>query len=159
MKGYNAFCRLEIYKHKKRTPLGFGAQQTGQEFEFKPSKITEGEYFGKELVTRIEHIFAYGPIPRDIQKRIMLESKLSKLLSKKKRYEAEFNVELVILNDYIEAVLDKLNREDKSMRDLNNIILSTLSEAEYQLLSNEGKIKQLILTPESVQDPKSIIIK
>ena len=55
--------------------------------------------------------------------------------------------------------IDKLNREDKSMRDLNNIILSTLSEAEYQLLSNEGKIKQLILTPESVQDPKIIIIK
>ena len=144
---------------KKRTPLGFGAQQTQQEFEFKPSKITEGEYFGKELVTRIEHIFAYSSLPRDIQKRIMLESKLSKLLAKKKRYEAEFGVELVILDEYIEAVLDKLNREDKSMRDLNNIILSTLSEAEYQLLSNEGKIKQLILTPESVQDPRSIIIK
>ena len=45
------------------------------------------------------------------------------------------------------------------MRDLNNIILATLSEAEYQLLSNEGKIKQLILTPEVVTDPKKIQIK
>ena len=144
---------------KKRAPLGFGAQPTTPEFEFKASKITEADYFGKELVTRIEHIFAYGPLSRDIQKRVMLESKLSKLLAKKKRYEKEFGVELVILDEYVETILDKLSKEDKSMRDLNNIILSTLSEAEYQLLSNEGKIKQLVLTPESVQDPKSIIIK
>jgi hypothetical protein len=45
------------------------------------------------------------------------------------------------------------------MRDLNNTILETLSEAEYQLLANEGKIKQLILTPELVADPKKITLK
>ena len=45
------------------------------------------------------------------------------------------------------------------MRDLNNIILTTLSEAEYQILANEGKVKQLILTPELVVDPKNITLK
>lgn len=144
---------------KRRAPLGFGATQEQDEFIFTPSKITEGDYFGKELVTRIEHIYAYGPLKREDQKRVMLESKLSKLLSKKRRYEAEFGAQLIITDEYIEAVLDKLSKEEKSMRDLNNIILSTLSEAEYQLLANEGKIKQLILTPESVADPTKIILK
>ena len=45
------------------------------------------------------------------------------------------------------------------MRDLNNLILSTLAETEYQLLANEGKIKQLILTPEIITDPKKISLK
>ena len=126
---------------------------------FTPSKITEGEYYSKELVTRIPHVFAYGPLMREEQRRVMLESKLSILLSKKRRYEEQFGVELVILDDYIEAILDKLSKEEKSMRDLNNIILSTLSDAEYQLLANEGKIKQLILTPEAVIDSKKIQIK
>ena len=53
----------------------------------------------------------------------------------------------------------KLSEEEKSMRDLNNLILSTLAETEYQLLANEGKVKQLILTPEIITDPKKISLK
>ena len=45
------------------------------------------------------------------------------------------------------------------MRDLNNLILSTLSEVEYQLLVNEGKVKQLVLTPEIINNPKNIVLK
>lgn len=144
---------------KKKAPMGFGTTRQEDEFVFSPTKITEGNYYGKELVTRIQHVYAYGPLSRENQRRVMLESKLSILLAKKKRYEEQFGVELVILDEYIEAILDKLSKEEKSMRDLNNIILSTLSEAEYQILANEGKVKQLILTPEIVTDPKQIIIK
>ena len=144
---------------KKKNPLGFGTTPIQEEFVFAPSKITEGEYYSKELVTRIPHVFAYKPLTKEDQRRVMLESKLSILLSKKRRYEEQFGVQLVILDDYIEAILKKLSKEEKSMRDLNNIILTTLSEAEYQILANEGKVKQLILTPELVVDPKNITLK
>lgn len=144
---------------KKKAPMGFGTTTQQPEFVFNPSKITEGEYYSKELVTRIPHVFAYAPLSRDDQRRVMLESKLSILRNKKRRYEEQFGVELIVLEEYIEAILDKLSKEEKSMRDLNNIILSTLSEAEYQILANEGKVKQLILTPEIVTDPKKIQIK
>ena len=84
----------------------------------------------------------------------MLESKLSVLLAKKRRYEEQFGVELVILDEYIEAILDKLSKEEKSMRDLNNIIIETLSEVEHQLLLNEGKVKKLVLTADTVTNPQ-----
>lgn len=144
---------------KKKAPMGFGTASQQEEFVFTPSKITEGNYYGKELVTRIPHIYSYNPLTKEDQRRVMLESKLSVLLAKKKRYEEQFGVELIILDDYINAILDKLNKDNKSMRDLNNTILETLSEAEYQLLANEGKIKQLILTPELVANPKNITLK
>ena len=144
---------------KKKNPLGFGTTRVEEELVFTPSKITEGEYYSKELVTRIPHVFAYKPLTKEDQRIVMLESKLSILLSKKRRYEEQFGVQLVILDDYIEAILKKLSKEEKSMRDLNNIILTTLSEAEYQILANEGKVKQLILTPELVVDPKNITLK
>lgn len=148
----------ELFEKSKKT-IGFGSSTPESEFIFTPSKITEGNYYSKELVTRIHHVFAYGPLSRENQKRVMLESKLSILQAKKRRYEEEFGVQLIIQDEYIEAILDKLSKEEKSMRDLNNIILSTLSETEYQLLANEGKIKQLILTPEIITDPKKIILK
>ena len=144
---------------KKKAPMGFGTTTQQPEFIFNPAKITEGEYYSKELVTRIPHVYAYAPLSRDDQKRVILDSKLSVLKSKKRRYEEQFGVELIILDDYIEAILNKLSKEEKSMRDLNNIILATLSEAEYQILANEGKVKQLILTPEIVTDPKKIQLK
>ena len=144
---------------KKRAPMGFGTTTAKDEFVFTPSKITEGNYYGKELVTRIHHVFAYGPLCRDDQRRVMLESKLSVLLAKKRRYEEEFGVQLIVQDDYVDAILDKLSREDKSMRDLNNLILSTLSEVEYQLLVNEGKVKQLVLTPEIINNPQNIVLK
>ena len=147
----------ELYE-KKSNPVGFGAERS-EEFVFTPSKITQGNYFGKELVTRIPNVFAYSPLTKEEQKKVMLESKLSILLAKKRRYEREFGAQVIIQDDYVDAVLEKLKKEDKSMRDLNNLILETLQEAEYQLLANEGKVKQLILTPEIITDPKQIIIK
>lgn len=141
----------ELFDSKKS--IGFGSSK--EEILFNPSKITSGNYFGKELVTRIEHIFAYEPLSKEMQRRVLLESKLSKLTLKKKRYEEEFNVELVLLDEYIDAILEQLRTEEKSMRDLNNLVLKTLSEVEYELLENEGKVKRLVLSAKTVDDPKN----
>ena len=45
------------------------------------------------------------------------------------------------------------------MRDLNNLILATLGQVEYKILENEGKVKQLILTHETVTDPSKFELR
>lgn len=137
---------------ENKTQMGFGVKQS-QYSEFKPEKIEKAQYFGKELITRIEHIFVYYPLSKEIQKRVILESKLSRLLMKKQRYEEEFGVELIVLDSYINAIIEKLNEKDKSMRDLNNLIISSLAEVEYELLNTEGKVKKLILSRDTVENP------
>lgn len=137
---------------ESRNNLGFVATST--DLTFTPSKITSAEYFGKELVTRMDHVYAYYPLSKEEQRRVILESKISKLLQKKKRYETEFGIELITLDSYIDAILEQLSQKDKSMRDLNNIILKTLSAVEYELLANEGKVKRLVLSADTVQNPQ-----
>ena len=105
------------------------------------------------------HIYAYSPLTRDLQRKVLLESKLSQLLLKKHRYEKEFGVTTIVDETYIEAILDQLSKQDKSMRDLNNLILATLGTVEYELMENEGKVKQLILTSETVSDPTKFGLK
>ena len=101
---------------KKRAPMGFGTTTAKDEFVFTPSKITEGNYYGKELVTRIHHVFAYGPLCRDDQRRVMLESKLSVLLAKKRRYEEEFGVQISQMQgDYFKTVGDVVSYIDKAL--------------------------------------------
>lgn len=139
---------------EKKTPLGFGA--TTQENErpvFKESLITQGEYFGKELVTRIPHNLVYYPLTREQKRLVLLESKLSQYLLKKKRYQEEFGIELEATDSYVEAILDLLSAKDKSMRDLNNLILNNLIPAEKAMSESQlGQYKKLTLTADTVAD-------
>lgn len=154
------FCGAfsDLFEEEKKQ-MGFGLNSEPKNPEFKPELIEKAQYFGKELITRIEHQFVYYPLSREDQRRIMLESKLSRLLMKKQRYEDEFNVELIALDSYIDAILDKLSAKDKSMRDLNNLILASLSEVEHALLETEGQVKKLVLSRDTVEDPHKFDLK
>lgn len=126
----------------------------GQEEQIAIGKrLVKREYFGKELITRIPHILLYSELSREEKIRYLLQSKLSPILLKKKRYERQFAVELIAEDTYVHAILDKMEEEEKSMRELNNKVLSTLEEAEYELASSPLKYKKLILTRDTVENP------
>lgn len=146
-----AFSNLFVSKKA----IGFGSR-TSEEPEFDPRMVTESQYYGKELVTRIPHIFVYHELAREMKKQVLLKSKLSEFLLKKQRYQRQFNVELSAEDSYIEAILERLDSHENSMRDLNNLIIKSLDEAEYEMLSNPNAYKKLILTRECVEDPKKI---
>lgn len=141
----------------RKLPLGFG-DMTIREC-FNPTKIYEEEYFGKELVTRIPHIFVYSPLDKETRKRVILESKISAFRAKMIRYEEEFHTKLIATDSYINSLIDKIGEKDKSMRDLNTLILSSLNFVECSLLENEGHTKEIILTDETVENPHKFILK
>lgn len=95
--------------------------------------MTEADYFGKELVTRIPHVLVYNELSKELQKEVVLHSKLSQYYLKKQRYQRQFGIELHVDDTYIEALLSQLSEKDRSMRDLNNLIISSLDEAEYEM--------------------------
>ncbi len=144
---------------EKSTRIGFGTSSQEPTQVFKPSLITKENFYEKEIVTRIQHIHAYLPLTRELQRKVMLESKLSQLLLKKQRYEKEFGVTTIIDEGYVDAILDQLAQQDKSMRDLNNLIIASLSKIEFALLDTEGKAKKLILSRETVENPKNFDLR
>lgn len=129
-----------------------GFRQTTNRKKFNPQSITEKEYFGKELITRIPHILVFNELTREEKKSAILFAKTSEFLLKKNRYKRQFNVTLQADESYIEALLDKLSMEQKSMRELNNLIIESLDEAEYAMLANPGKYRKLILTRNTVEN-------
>lgn len=130
--------------------IGFG--QASSNKVFKPQSITEKEYFGKELITRIPHILVFNELSREEKKKAILFSKISEYLIKKKRYKRQFGVALQADDSYVEALLDKLSEDQKSMRELNNLIIESLDAAEYAMLAQPGKYRRLILTRRIVED-------
>jgi len=135
--------------------VGFNSRSLENE-ELDTNIIVNSDYFGKELISRIPHIFAYHELTRELKKEVMLKSKLSEFIRKKQRYKRQFGVDLVADDSYVEEILNRLHAHDKSMRDLNNLIISSLSFAEHEMLINPHSYKKLILTRESVASPEKI---
>lgn len=122
--------------------------------EFDINRMYEKEIYNKELISRIPHIIPYYELTDEVKRDIILRSKLSKYLMKKRRYEREFGVEMIADESYIDALISALKEKDRSIRDLNNLILKSLGEIEYELLAQEGHVKRLVLTAETVENPQ-----
>lgn len=82
-----------------------------------------------------------------------MESKISKYLQKKHRYKKQFDIDLILEDDFINGLLEQLADSDQSMRDLNNRLLEYLALPEYEILSNPHSYKKLILTHDTLDNP------
>lgn len=144
----------ELFEEEKSIGFDCSKDHSSSQREFDINRMYEKRIYSKELISRIPHIIPYYELSDEVKRDIILHSKLSKYLIKKKRYKREFGVELIADESYIEALLSSLKVKDRSMRDLNNLILNSLGNVEYDLLSQEGHVKKLVLTSETVSDPR-----
>lgn len=142
----------ELFEEHKAIGFETGAPKPMQ---FSRQKVVDADYYGKELITRIHSIIPYLPLTREEQKRVILESKISKYLQKKIRYQKQFNIELLLEDDFINGLIDKLSNSEQSMRDLNNNILEYLALPEYEILSNPHSYQRLTLTKDTLEDKKN----
>ena len=142
----------ELFEEHKAIGFETGAPKSMQ---FSRQKVVDADYYGKELITRIHSIIPYLPLTREEQKRVILESKISKYLQKKIRYQKQFNIELLLEDDFINGLIDKLSNSEQSMRDLNNNILEYLALPEYEILSNPHSYQRLTLTKDTLEDKKN----
>ena len=139
----------ELYK--KKNSLGFTKSVEEQKTDI-ASNISNKNYYGKELITRIKHFYLFDELSLETKKQILLESKLSEYLCKKERYLRQFKVDMIADDSYINRVLEILEEDNKSIRELNNLVSSTLEEIEYELLTNNHANQKLILTKDLVDN-------
>ena len=148
----------------KQNSFGFGAAtkrtieslKTDEELR---KKIIEKKYYTQEELTRITSILLYEDLSREIKKDVLLHSKLSEYVKKRDRYKRQFGIDLVIDDECIDGVLDKLSGMT-GMRSVNNFFKKTIDNAEKTILENEGtKYKKLILTRDTVDNPNNFDLK
>ena len=147
----------EIYK--KNYKLGFYSYEEDKKNTDIRNQIINKNYYGKELLTRIKYVYMFDELSNDTKRRILLESKLSEFLLKKERYKRQFGIDLITDDSYIDGILEVLNNEDKSIRDLNNLVSSTLEEIEYELLSKAYDGGKINLTKDIIEDNTKFVIK
>ena len=142
--------------NNKTRALGFGAvpinDKLGTSDEIR-KMIIDKKYYTQEELSRIHNILGFDELSRETKKNILLYSKLSELSKKKERYKRQFGIDIVVGDEYIDALLDNISNSEIGMRNLNNFVMRTIDDAEKEILRNENKgYKRLILTKDTVSD-------
>ena len=99
-------------------------------------------------------------MPRDVKKDIVLHSKLSEYVKKYNRWKRQFDIELVIEDDFLEAVLDLQASISPGMRCIYNSLKKSMDIAERAILEgNADGYKKLVLTRDTVDDPSNFKLR
>ncbi len=136
-----------------RNPMGFQSTpiNTVEDME---KKIIDNTRFERELLSRIQYTIPYANLTPEDKKRIILYSKNSIYAEKKRRLERDYNVTVLGDELFAESVLEAINADKEGIRQMNNIISSALLDVFYELGTNEGKYKRLVLTKDTVSKGK-----
>ena len=113
-------------------------------------KIIDNTRFEQELLSRIQITIPYKNLTPEDKKRIILFSKGSIYAEKKRRLLRDYGVTILGDEEYAEGVLEAINANKEGIRQMNNIIFSSFLDIMYELGTNEGKYKTLVLSRDTV---------
>jgi ATP-dependent Clp protease ATP-binding subunit ClpA len=133
----------------KSKTIGFNSV-TIEDEKFDEKLLVKKGYFSNELLSRFQHFVPYKDLTEEDKKRIILESKLSTYLMKKDRFRNQFGINIVGDEEFANGILESLRKEDKSVRDINNIIADAFWDIEFEVLNAPNKYKTLKLTRDTV---------
>jgi ATP-dependent Clp protease ATP-binding subunit ClpX len=145
----------ECFQEEKT--LGFKTQPKSSKL-FSKDKMYDLGYYDRELITRIPIVIPYYELTPQ-QMRETLYCKSSELLKEITALKRDFNIEVEGYDEYVEGVMDILSKKDKSMRDVNNIVINSFIDIEYELEDQPNKFKTLKLTRETPKDSTKFDLK
>ena len=114
--------------------------------------IVKNNYFTKEEISRIPTVVRYDYLDSDTKKDALLHAKSSYLLECIRTYKEDFGVDIVVSEDFLDALLDLIPQEE-GFRDIVSYIDEILDGAEEELCDvPKNTYKKLVLTKDIVED-------
>ena len=150
-----AFEELRKYQEYE---MGFNPSKTSK---IKEPTIEEYSNFGmgKEFMARFKTIVNMNNLTIEDLIKILNLSAISPLLVNKKVFRNSFNIDINYDDDYIEMIAKKAIKLKTGARSLANIVEESLENAQWEILLNPDKYRQLILTKETMHDNKKYVLK
>ena len=141
-------------------PLGFGSEFNLEKLAKSTSeKDIENYGIAQEFIGRINYLIELNPLTKDILIDILLNSPKSALLKNAKFLKECRNIILKYDDSYIDEVLNKANYKVTGARSLNKTLMDTLLWAKQEIYEQDIKNKELVLTGNTVKDPKVYTLK
>jgi len=163
---YNSLMTNKVYAgvferiSKVQNPIGFNpstniSQDLGNDEELR-KKIMDKKYFTQEELSRISTILAFDELTKEQKKLAVMNSETSILKQKQKRYLRQFGLDLIVNDDFYDALFEQLPKNTTGMRGVYNLLGRILSEIEKFILEgNTNNAKEFVLTRKQAENPKN----
>lgn len=158
-----AFDGLEdiINRRQAQKTIGFGAEITSKDHKANLSEVNTEDLlkFGliPEFIGRVPIIVSLDSLDEDALVRILKEPKNSLIKQYQKLFELD-NVKLTFQEDAIVEIAQKAIKQKTGARGLRTILESLLLDVMYEIPS-ETKVKEVVVTKESITDHKKLKYK
>lgn len=158
-----AFDGLEdiINRRQAQKTIGFGAEITSKDHKANLSEVNTEDLlkFGliPEFIGRVPIIVTLDSLDEDALVRILKEPKNSLIKQYQKLFELD-NVKLTFQEDAIVEIAQKAIKQKTGARGLRTILESLLLDVMYEIPS-ETKVKEVVVTKESITDHKKLKYK
>lgn len=155
-----AFTGIEKYANIGNNQIGF----TRESKEIDPKLIYNDNSiirYGlkKEFVSRC-NIIVLNPFHVPELIKAMKNSEISYLKEYRDLLMSERNIEFIYDDDTIRAIAEKANKLGEGVRSVKKIVETAIAESEFYTMSSQyRKYKQLIITPETIENNKKFILR
>lgn len=151
---------LDVYRQKTKAPMGFQASD-----KEKPKKVTPTTKdfvnlgnMTDEFMGRNQVIIHLNDMTVESLKNILLHSDNS-ALKKQEKIFAKKKVKLTTKEGYIKKIAEAALKTETGARSLNSIVMETTWNAYETVCCNPGEYEEVILTEETVDNPKVYQLK
>ena len=154
------------YNEYSETKIGFNKDNDNnkknvEDIQYKKFTRNDLEKYGDipiELLGRFSTISQLHGHTVDSLKKIITESSISPLLSKKNKLKL-FGIDLEYDDDYLDAVANKAIELKTGARSLLSTIEYSIKNAEWEVIYNIDKYKKIILKKESVNNNLDVLLE
>lgn len=155
-----AFTGIEKYANIGNNQIGFARESK----EIDPKLIYNDDSiirYGlkKEFVSRC-NIIVLNPFHVSELIKVMRSSEISYLKEYRDLLMSERNIEFIYDDNTIRAIAEKADKLGQGVRSIKKIVETAIAESEFYTMSSQyRKYKQLIITPETIEDNKKYILR
>lgn len=145
----------DVYKNlKNKTEVGFGRDidSNQKDRKAKVEDFINNAMMTGELMGRVS-IIKLNDLEINDLKRILNESDESAIKIQEKLFE-ELGVKLTVGSDYIEEIATQAYERKTGARGINNVVDESTWEAYADVYSNVGQYEEIVLSKETVDNPK-----
>ena len=141
----------------KKKKLGFSIA-TPEELTVTRKDI---EQYGidKQLAARFEHIVNLNKVTKEMIMLQLTTSKSSQIIINQEAFFRLYGVNLRFSEGYYNLICDRAIEEKTGFRGIKNIVVGSLSKAKFALQRDPYQHYDLLITEETIQDPKKYVLE
>ena len=149
----------DVYKNKDNKNIGFNINKDKSiDNEVKINDFIERGLMPDELMSRLTKIIKMNDLDENSIKKIIIKSNASELKKEIKLFK-KLGVKLTPTKEYIDNLCKKAIETKTGARAINFMVNNSTWEAFSEVYDNKEKIKEVILTKETLDNPKKYIKK